>query len=119
LVWKDKAPLWRHHDHPFLPFFTYTNRMNWVRDQSWPPYRNRLKLWNNLLSEMAWSKVENCFGPHSVDLMFLDSNAMKSVDGESLRHSTPWLWNKIYILLTYNLLKKLTKRKSERKQPRL
>ena len=23
--------------------------------------------------------------------MSLDSNAMKSVDGESLRHSTPWL----------------------------
>lgn len=44
-----------------------------------------------ILSEMAWSKVENRFGPHSVDLMFLDSNAMKSVDGEPLRHFTPWL----------------------------
>ena len=28
-------------------------------------------------------------GPHSVDLMSLDSNAMKSVDGEPLRHITP------------------------------
>ena len=44
-----------------------------------------------MLSEMAWSKVENCFGPHSVDLMSLDSNAMKYVDGEPLRHFTPWL----------------------------
>ena len=44
-----------------------------------------------MLSEMAWSKVENCFDPPSVDLMSLDSNAMKSVDGEPLRHFTPWL----------------------------
>ena len=44
-----------------------------------------------MLSEMAWSKVENCFGPHSADLMSLDSNAMKSVDGEPLRHFTQWL----------------------------
>ena len=42
-----------------------------------------------MLSEKAWSVVEEKFGPHSVDLMALDSNAM-SRDGKKLRHFTPF-----------------------------
>ena len=42
------------------------------------------------LSENAWQLVEEKFGPHTVDLMSLDSNVMKSKDGTGLRHFTPF-----------------------------
>lgn len=41
------------------------------------------------LSDNAWFEVEREFGPHSIDLMALDSNAMKGADGIPLRHFTP------------------------------
>ncbi len=40
------------------------------------------------LSPAAWQTVESLFGPHSVDLMALDENAMCR-DGRPLRHFTP------------------------------
>ena len=42
------------------------------------------------LSERSWRKLQAWAGPHSCDLMALDSNAMKGEDGEPLRHFTPW-----------------------------
>ena len=41
------------------------------------------------LSQDAWQLVQNRFGPHTVDLMALDSNAMLGDDGKPLRHFTP------------------------------
>lgn len=42
-----------------------------------------------MLSDVSWSIVEEKFGPHTTDLMSLDSNVMRSSDGKSLRHFTP------------------------------
>lgn len=42
-----------------------------------------------MLSEKSWSVVELYFGPHSVDLMSLDSNVMRSTDDKALKHFTP------------------------------
>ena len=50
----------------------------------------KLDLSDTMLSESSWLLVEKKFGPHSVDLMALDSNAMRACDGTSLRHFTPW-----------------------------
>lgn len=41
------------------------------------------------LSEGSWKEVERTFGPHTVDLMATDANAMKQ-GGVSLRHFTPY-----------------------------
>lgn len=41
-----------------------------------------------MLGEEAWSRVEQAFGPHSVDLMATDTNAMCR-DGVPLKHFTP------------------------------
>ena len=41
-----------------------------------------------MLSDQTWLLVERKFGPHSVDLMSLDSNVMKSAKGSPLRHFT-------------------------------
>ena len=41
------------------------------------------------LSVDLWRKVEQAFGPHSCDLMALDSNSMCSDTGEPLKHYTP------------------------------
>ena len=41
------------------------------------------------LSRDAWNKVQGMFGPHTVDLMALDSNTMKDPQGKPLRHFTP------------------------------
>ena len=49
-----------------------------------------LTLQDSRLSESSWEKVQNLFGPHSVDLMSLDSNAMKDLEGNALRHFTPF-----------------------------
>ena len=37
-----------------------------------------------------WERVENEFGPHTVDLMALDSNAQSGRNGVSLKHYTLW-----------------------------
>jgi hypothetical protein len=42
-----------------------------------------------MLSEDKWEIVENLFGPHSVDLMAVDSNVMRYKDGNPMRHFTP------------------------------
>jgi len=41
-----------------------------------------------MLGEQAWQRVDERFGPHSVDLMATDSNAMRR-GGRGLRHFTP------------------------------
>lgn len=43
-----------------------------------------------MLSETSWAYVEQLFGPHTVDLMSLDSNCMKDRYGKMLRHFTPY-----------------------------
>ncbi|KAJ8300322.1 LOW QUALITY PROTEIN: hypothetical protein KUTeg_021841 [Tegillarca granosa] len=45
---------------------------------------------DTMLNAGSWLKVEDCFGPHTVDLMSLDSNVMCSSDNKPLRHFTPW-----------------------------
>ncbi|XP_069129670.1 uncharacterized protein [Argopecten irradians] len=42
------------------------------------------------LGNESWELVEKAYGPHTIDLMALDSNVRKSPDGESLRHYTPF-----------------------------
>lgn len=42
------------------------------------------------LCEESWKLIEQTYGPHDVDLMALDSNARRSMDGQSLRHYTPY-----------------------------
>lgn len=49
-----------------------------------------LSLGDSMLSARCWERVENAFGPHTVDLMALDSNTMTSENGIPLRHFTPW-----------------------------
>ena len=48
----------------------------------------QLSLADSSLAREAWLLVESTFGPHTVDLMALDSNAMCSADGCPLRHFT-------------------------------
>ena len=43
-----------------------------------------------MLSVGAWLSLERLFGPHSFDLMSLDSNCQKDVYGNPLPHYTPW-----------------------------
>jgi hypothetical protein len=49
-----------------------------------------LALSDSRLSESTWKRVEELFGPHSCDMMALDSNAMRAADGSALPHFTPW-----------------------------
>ena len=42
------------------------------------------------LSVPAWSKVQQVFGPHTIDLMSLDSNVQFDEKGMPLRHFTPF-----------------------------
>ena len=44
-----------------------------------------------MLSEQAWNSVERGFGPHSFDLMALDSNCRRDRSGLILPHYSPWL----------------------------
>jgi hypothetical protein len=50
----------------------------------------RLKKSDAMLTEEKWGLVQDHFGPHSVDLMALDSNVMKDSSGLPLRHFTPY-----------------------------
>ena len=43
-----------------------------------------------MLSLEAWLYLERFFGPHSFDLMSLDSNCQKNNNGNPLPHYTPW-----------------------------
>lgn len=43
-----------------------------------------------MLSTKAWEKLESRWGPHSFDLMALDSNVQRNVNGAPLPHFTPW-----------------------------
>jgi hypothetical protein len=42
------------------------------------------------LSVYSWNRIQGKFGPHSIDLMALDSNAMVDSEGLPLRHFTPF-----------------------------
>ena len=42
------------------------------------------------LSEEAWARVQARFGPHTFDLMSLDSNCRRGRDGSFLPHYSPW-----------------------------
>ena len=42
------------------------------------------------LSASTWSKVQQAFGPHTIDLMSLDSNVQFDEKGVPLRHFTPF-----------------------------
>ena len=42
-----------------------------------------------MLSESAWLKVDSHFGPHTLDMMSLDSNAQKDASGNIVKHFTP------------------------------
>ncbi len=48
-----------------------------------------LDMKDSMLSSHVWGKVDGLFGPHNVDLMALDSNAMKDREGNRLPHFTP------------------------------
>ena len=43
-----------------------------------------------MLSEKAWNSVECRFGPHSLDLMALDSNCRRNRSGLMLPRYSPW-----------------------------
>ncbi|KAK3700587.1 hypothetical protein QZH41_001585 [Actinostola sp. cb2023] len=43
-----------------------------------------------MLSRSAWLEVERCFGPHSIDLMALESNVQRKSSGQPLRHFSPF-----------------------------
>ena len=43
-----------------------------------------------MLSRKAWQELEKRFGPHTIDLMSLDSNAQIDSKGEMLTHFTPF-----------------------------
>lgn len=49
----------------------------------------RLALQDTMLSPAAWAVVQDLYGPHSFDLMALDSNVMRDGRGQSLPHFTP------------------------------
>ncbi|KAJ8313185.1 hypothetical protein KUTeg_009265, partial [Tegillarca granosa] len=42
------------------------------------------------LSEDKWNLIQSKYGPHTVDLMALDSNVMLGIDGKKLKHFTPF-----------------------------
>ena len=42
------------------------------------------------LSPEVWAKVEERFGPHTIDLMSLDSNTQQDASGQPLKHYTPF-----------------------------
>ena len=43
-----------------------------------------------MLAPEPWKKLENLFGPHTFDLMALDSNAQIGCSGSPLPHFTPF-----------------------------
>ncbi|KAK3730065.1 hypothetical protein QZH41_009896, partial [Actinostola sp. cb2023] len=53
-----------------------------------PPSRQTSDL-DCTLSPEIWATVEEHFGPHTIDLMSLDSNAQRDASGQPLKHYTP------------------------------
>ena len=53
------------------------------------PSRNLSDL-DCMLTPETWLCLERCFGPHSFDLMSLDSNCQRDRSGNPLPHFTPW-----------------------------
>ena len=50
------------------------------------------RIWSSadtMLSDKSWVLVNTTYGLHSVDLMSLDSNVMRSEWGVPLKHFTP------------------------------
>ena len=43
-----------------------------------------------MLTPETWLYLERFFGPHSFDLMSLDSNCQRDRNGNPLPHFTPW-----------------------------
>lgn len=43
-----------------------------------------------MLAQSVWKRLEAEWGPHTIDLMALDSNSQKDQNGRLLRHFTPW-----------------------------
>lgn len=43
-----------------------------------------------MLAESVWQVLQHQWGPHTIDLMSLDSNVHKGQDGSPLPHFTPW-----------------------------
>jgi hypothetical protein len=50
----------------------------------------RISLQDATLSGRLWEKVQSKFGPHTFDLMALDSNAQKDTKGHPRPHFTPY-----------------------------
>ena len=42
-----------------------------------------------MLSKSAWLKVDSFFGPHTLDMIALNSNAQKDASGNLLKHFKP------------------------------
>ena len=49
-----------------------------------------LKKSDAMLSQRAWLYIQYLFGPHTIDMFSLDSNAMRGEEGDILRHFTPF-----------------------------
>lgn len=49
-----------------------------------------LSLQDCRLSVKSWEILQEKFGPHSIDLMALDSNVMRDIKGNPLKHFTPY-----------------------------
>ncbi|CAC5388722.1 unnamed protein product [Mytilus coruscus] len=66
-------------------------RLMYVRSAENPAVREsrKLRYIDAQLAPVKWEFVEEKFGPHSVDLMSLDSNAMRGKDEKLLKHFTP------------------------------
>ena len=62
-----------------------------------------------MLAPVVWNLVEKRFGPHSVDLLSLDSNAMRDKHGDPRRHSLHTL--PLFLQVLMYLLRKLKQRK--------
>ncbi|KAL9956108.1 hypothetical protein ACROYT_G037537 [Oculina patagonica] len=56
------------------------------------------------LSRKAWREQEQKFGPHTIDLMSLDSNSQIDSKGKTLRHFTPF-WGFFFSLHVMQVLK--------------
>ena len=59
------------------------------RNPAHEPSRNLSDL-DCMLTPETWLCLERCFGPHSFDLMSLDSNCQRDRSGNPLPHFTPW-----------------------------
>lgn len=67
-------------------------RLTYIKSEENPadaPSR-RLSPNDATMTPAAWAKIETMHGPHSFDLMALDSNAMRDAAGNPLKHYTPY-----------------------------